>query len=693
MSGLMTSMYTGVTALKASQTSVNTTAHNIANVDTKAYTRQQILMGDRNYNIIGGNTTSSFQVGLGTDIKAVRQVRDNFLDQSYRLELGREGFYEAEQGTVNEIETIFGELTQESFSETINSFWTAISEIAKEPDSIVKKGILASTASSFLVQANVIYDQLSAYQENLNGNILDQVNAINNIGDQIRTLNQTIRFYESNGQNANDYRDARNQLLDELGEYAKISFKEDQYGVVTVSIEGVVFCDDNILNKLSTEKSTTAYAQEKADKVNETARKVQEMLLNGDDVEDIKKTLEWRELQEYGSVNFKEDDNGNPVVFLNGNEYFAADRMVDVEPAQSNLLNVIWENSGTDVFKIDGRYLAEANTDVGSLKGLMVSRGSYTANYTDIPVEKDFYNEDGEFEEDKYNTALLAYRANVKESILSSTMAEFDQLIHGIVTSINDIFSPNTDFNEDSVASLFGIAGETVDDHVLATAKITLPDGTELSYNDKIIILDEANAPVGTDENHTFGEALFNRKSVDRYTEATMTAIDADGNEIEKTVYVYNQEYASNNYSLFTLGEIVVNDTILNDTSKLELCYNDYNGYAGAYNLELCQNLMNVWDNASLKLGPDTLTYNTFVDYYSALTIDVADRGSVYTSIAENQSSMVESIDNKRQSIMGVSSDEELTNLIRFQQAYNASSRYITAISEMLEHIILRLGA
>ncbi|RKJ32364.1 flagellar hook-associated protein FlgK, partial [bacterium 1XD42-8] len=54
--------------------------------------------------------------------------------------------------------------------------------------------------------------------------------------------------------------------------------------------------------------------------------------------------------------------------------------------------------------------------------------------------------------------------------------------------------------------------------------------------------------------------------------------------------------------------------------------------------------------------------------------------------------STVESIENSRQMVMGVSSSEELTNMIKFQNAYNASSRYINVVSEMLEHLITRLG-
>jgi flagellar hook-associated protein 1 FlgK len=74
------------------------------------------------------------------------------------------------------------------------------------------------------------------------------------------------------------------------------------------------------------------------------------------------------------------------------------------------------------------------------------------------------------------------------------------------------------------------------------------------------------------------------------------------------------------------------------------------------------------------------------------LISDLANRGDQLYTISTNQESMANSIDSQRQQTAGVSSDEELTNLIKYQHAYNASSRYITTVSEMLEHIIMRLG-
>ena len=79
--------------------------------------------------------------------------------------------------------------------------------------------------------------------------------------------------------------------------------------------------------------------------------------------------------------------------------------------------------------------------------------------------------------------------------------------------------------------------------------------------------------------------------------------------------------------------------------------------------------------------------------YYNSLVSQVANSGDVYKSICQAQEETVSSIESSREQIIGVSSDEELEFMIMFQNAYNASSRYINVVSEMLEHLVTTLGS
>ena len=89
------SLYVGASSLQNSQNALNTTANNLANVDTKGYVRQQVLFADRDYLNIGDTANNRQQIGLGLNILDVVHTRDYFLDRYYRTENGRQSFYEA----------------------------------------------------------------------------------------------------------------------------------------------------------------------------------------------------------------------------------------------------------------------------------------------------------------------------------------------------------------------------------------------------------------------------------------------------------------------------------------------------------------------------------------------------------------------------------------------------------------------
>lgn len=590
--GLMGSLYTGVSGLQISQRGLNTTAHNLSNIETQGYVRQQTLQTDSFYTNIGSNHISYLQVGHGAAAAAVTQVRDTFLDKSYRQELGRQKFYEAQYECATEMEEILGETESVAFQDSIEDLWEAMQELCKEPDNIVTRSSFIQTAVSFIERAETVYTQIKEYQLNLNTNIQNTVDRINEIADEIKQLNGEIQKYEASGmEHANDYRDARNLLLDELGGLAQISYKEQANGVVTVMLENQMLVSEDLVYHMDTR--------------------------------------------------LLENDTGM------------------IEP--------YWPSFGDiPVFNFNPLPSSEANTDLGSLKGLLLVRGNKVGKHTDIPVEPDkadYTDESGYFYKDDYEEAYKEYEKQVEVfnreiegSAIVTVQAEFDQLIHGIVTTINDLLCPNKE---------------------VITAE-----------GEKILIFDEENAPVGMDEDFTPGEALFNRKSMARY-EKTTAVIEVNGVFQEVEVWKYNEEDASNNYSLFTLGEIEVNENIMKDPSLIPLSSNDK---TGDYSVKICEELLTKWQEPFSTLTPNEYKAHNFNEYYTEMIGALATRGEKFRNIYQGQETLVNSVENQRLSVTAVSSEEELTNMIRYQQAYNASARYISVVSQMLEHLLNSLG-
>jgi flagellar hook-associated protein 1 FlgK len=111
----------------------------------------------------------------------------------------------------------------------------------------------------------------------------------------------------------------------------------------------------------------------------------------------------------------------------------------------------------------------------------------------------------------------------------------------------------------------------------------------------------------------------------------------------------------------------------------------------GLVDYDLGAALEAVWDDSSFTLNPSDTTPCTFTEFYTKMVGELATLGSVYSTTSESLQNTTDTIDTNRQAVIGVSSDEELTNMIKYQAAYNAASRYINVVSEMIDYLLSSL--
>ncbi|HHX60667.1 MAG TPA: flagellar hook-associated protein FlgK [Epulopiscium sp.] len=240
-----------VSGLNASQRGLQVTSHNITNANTPGYIRQQLLQHDSQYHNIG-NGGQRLQVGIGVTMSEIRQIRDEFADRRFRTENSVLSYYAAKKQTIDEVEIIFGEPHGEAFSNTINEFWSQTQKLATNPSGIEERMAFIQSAFIFVNQANHISEQLVDYQNNLNTQVKDTINNVNALTKGIQNLNEDIAFYEINGDLANDIRDKRNILLDELSGIMDIQYREERDGRVVITSEGVTLLEGPFRTEMTT---------------------------------------------------------------------------------------------------------------------------------------------------------------------------------------------------------------------------------------------------------------------------------------------------------------------------------------------------------------------------------------------------------------------------------------------------------
>ena len=162
---LMANLYVGTSGLQTSQNALNTTAHNMSNVDTQGYTRQQVSQGTRAYQTLEkkNEQISWKQIGTGVNYNNCKQVRSDFLDLSFRRETGRAAFYDVSLKALEEIEDQLQEMNGSEFADSLNNLWVSVQEMAKDPCSAVTQSSFVTRANEFLTRAKSVYDGLVAY--------------------------------------------------------------------------------------------------------------------------------------------------------------------------------------------------------------------------------------------------------------------------------------------------------------------------------------------------------------------------------------------------------------------------------------------------------------------------------------------------------------------------------------------------
>ena len=254
----------GTTGLYTYQAALNTTTHNITNTKTDGYTRQ-VLIQKAGEPIKVNNSYG--MVGSGVDATAIVQIRNDYYDLKYRKSNNLFGEYSAKQYAMTEIENYFNEVTVDGFTTSFNKLFTSIQELSTDSANLTKRTQVTNYAQNLADYFNSMATSLKSVQEECNFEVKNQVDRINSLGQQIATSTKQINVLEASGGTANDLRDQRQLLLDELSSIVNISYDEQVVGSGTVVPSFTVKIDGQTL--VSTNEYNTLMAVPRTEKINQ----------------------------------------------------------------------------------------------------------------------------------------------------------------------------------------------------------------------------------------------------------------------------------------------------------------------------------------------------------------------------------------------------------------------------------------
>ena len=227
----MRSSFAGFTtaqlAMRASQKALDVTGQNIANINTKGYTRQRLdlISFSTGRGVSKYESSLNVKVGSGVLTTGLSQIRDPFLDIRYRNEVANAGTQDQKLAIMKDLETVFDEVTKNGIQNQISDIATMLQKLSSEVGNSEFDSMVKSSSDVLTKMFNQYAKQLENIRTEHETNLDIDIDTINDLLSNIHKLNETIKINHIHGNSALELQDQRNSLIDELSGYMKIEVK------------------------------------------------------------------------------------------------------------------------------------------------------------------------------------------------------------------------------------------------------------------------------------------------------------------------------------------------------------------------------------------------------------------------------------------------------------------------------------
>lgn len=627
---------TAYTGLLAANAAMNTTSNNISNVQTEGYSRQQVVQ-------TASNALRIFQTygcaGAGVDVLAIERIRDEFYDTKYWTNNTVKGEYSTKEYYMKQVENYFVDDGKHTGFKTIfdQFMTTGLQALLDNPSHTDTKAQFIGYAGELAEYFNNMSESLEKVQKDINQEMKLKVDQINSLAGEIAALNKQINVIELNGNMANELRDRRTLLLDQLSEIVSIETKEipitDPYNK-DVQTGGnrfiVTIAGGQLLVDTSDYKQLECVARTNYEKVNQS------------DIDGLY-NIYWNDGQEFNLYNEQIGGALQGLIELrDGNNGENFQGTITATGTQT-------DNNGrvhdTVTVEVSAEYLKDLNKSNLSDQGGVINLGnqlyyydswSYTCTYPagggDLVYSYTFVLSDSEKNDRRLTNDRVGKAASIGKDLdyqgIPYYMNQMNEWVRTFAQKFNDILLSGYTSDGKPGAMLFS------GNHVTDGEQYLFPDGT-------------------------------------RYDKQTSGSL---------TVNVKDDSYYQLTAGNFSIVEALLENADLLATKKTE--------GDGAEQNDLLEELK------SMANDKDKMSYrgSSAGEFLERILSDVALNTSNASTFCTNYTNITQTVDNQRISISGVDEDEEAVNLVKYQNAYNLASKMIQTLTEIYDRLILETG-
>lgn len=695
----MRSTFAGFTtaqlAMRASQKALDVTGQNIANINTKGYTRQRLDLISLNASS-GVNKYESqlnTKIGNGVLTKGLSQIRDPFLDIRFRTESANVGTADQKLAVLKDMEQIFDEITKNGTQNQLSEIASMLQKLSSEVGNNEFDSMVKSSADVFTKMLNQYANQLDGIRKEQESNLDIDVRKVNDILQNIQKLNETIEKNHIHGNAALELQDQRNLLVDDLSVFMKIKVKytpvqvsdsqtvdrmdiffEGKDGEVPLvrgsefatSISTQKDADGKIMMSFSRPKVDVPKVNDLLSQINTVNEEIKTLMANGDPTKDAELKMEFLLDKLDSSMQIEIKKTGPELTEIN----FLGD--FEATPPEVAPNSVPLFKSGTFVSNLTQNADGTINaTNVPPATDLIIQSGNKEINDEILQGRfkgmLDMLNKSGEFDDANETSRGIGYYQK-----------SLDLLANQFAKSFNDMNREHTfDANGNQITKIETDPANAGAFLVTKKDKLTGAESTT-----SIMPTAPATAIERFDKNGKLVEGLADDET---YIKKDLF-VSLDPDAINARNIAISQDWKSSKIGITTSvkygSPLGANDNVLNMISMMS------------------EKQVYSTPGTPAQVGPPPvpeipgvrLFEGSFQEMYTNMSTTLALDIKSTTSVLENFVSVADDIANMRDNISSVSLDEEGMNILHYQKSYNAAARLMTALDEAVDTIINKMG-
>lgn len=246
MSSLASILGIARSALSAHQTAISITSHNVANAETKGYTRQRASL------IAGVPVSMPYgQLGGGVNVERLERIRDGLLDTVYRRASGSHAAETQRRDLLSQLEGVLAEPSDIGLNAALDAFWISWDELSVSPNSDSARGTVRQRGEQVARMLNGYASRVNEVASGARSRLEASLLEFNSLTSELGQLNRQIVNGEVSGRISSDLRDQRDRVLDTLSELANVQVVERGNGSVGVFLSGNMLVDGSSVQQLT----------------------------------------------------------------------------------------------------------------------------------------------------------------------------------------------------------------------------------------------------------------------------------------------------------------------------------------------------------------------------------------------------------------------------------------------------------